>query len=233
MLSQRQLATTYHFNAIMVTKSPPELAPLRQEIAAIAARMIAEDGADYRTAKRKAAQQILGNRRLNGDFMPNNSQIVEEVRLYNALFFADTQPARLAHLRQLAIEIMTELAAFNPYLTGAVCNGTAGNHADVHLQLFVDSAKDVEIYLLNKNVQFEISESENSNRPTKQARNSSEPLEILSFIYKREGVHLALYETDALRGSIRPGGTAGDSGEYKDRVDLAAARLLITDQNQP
>ncbi|PUA20550.1 hypothetical protein [Glaciimonas sp. PCH181] len=218
----------------MVTKSPTELAPLRQEIAAVAARMIAEDGADYRTAKRKAAQQILGNRRLHGDFLPNNSQIVEEVRLYNALFFADTQPARLAHLRRLAVEIMSEMGGFNPYLTGAVCNGTAGDHADIHLQLFVDSAKDVEIYLLNKNVQFEVSESENSNRPAKHARNGgSEPLEILSFIYKREGVHLALYETDALRGSIRPGGTAADSGEYRDRVDLAAARLLITDQNQP
>ncbi|MBC7488975.1 MAG: hypothetical protein H7240_02085 [Glaciimonas sp.] len=82
--------------------------------------MIAEDDTDYGTAKRKGAQQIIGNRRLSGNFVPNNIQIVEEVRLYNTLFFADTKPPRLVHLHQLAVEIMTEMATFNPYLTSAV-----------------------------------------------------------------------------------------------------------------
>src|SRR5690554_66079 len=68
---------------------------LRAEIAACAARMIAEDGADYATAKRKACRQLLGDRRINGKIIPDNSQIEDEVRAYNELFFADTQPARL------------------------------------------------------------------------------------------------------------------------------------------
>ena len=40
---------------------PNDAELLRSEIAAAAARMIAEDGADYGSAKRKAAKLILGN----------------------------------------------------------------------------------------------------------------------------------------------------------------------------
>ncbi|MGC8016068.1 hypothetical protein ACP3V9_25135, partial [Salmonella enterica] len=64
--------------------SPTE--QLRAEIAAAAARMIAEDGADYGSAKRKAAKQILGNQKVRGEIMPDNEQIEEEVRIYNELF---------------------------------------------------------------------------------------------------------------------------------------------------
>ena len=169
---------------------------LRAEIATAAARMIAEDGADYGTAKRKAAKQVLGNNKVRGEIMPDNAQIEEEVRAYNELFLSDSQPARLQHLRKLALKLMEELAAFSPYLTGAVLNGTAGEHSDIHLQLFVESAKDVEIFLLNRNMDFEISE-------TAHFRNGQEPVETLSFMWQNEGVHLALYETDDLRGAVK------------------------------
>ena len=128
---------------------------LRAEIATAAARLIAEDGVDYGTAKRKAVKQILGNSKVRGNVLPDNSQIEDEVRLYNELFFSDTQPARLLHLRQLAVRLMAELAPFQPHLTGAILNGTAGEHSEIHLQLFAESPKDVEIYLLNKGVDFD------------------------------------------------------------------------------
>ena len=35
---------------------------------------------------------------------------------------------------------------FNPYLTGSVLDGTAGRYAEIDIQLFTDSAKDVEIF---------------------------------------------------------------------------------------
>ncbi|WP_019141939.1 hypothetical protein [Noviherbaspirillum massiliense] len=192
---------------------------LRAEIAATAARMIAEDGADYGTAKRKAAKQILGNTKVRGDFMPDNAQIEEEVRQYNALFFGDTQPARLLQLRKLALRLMEELEVFSPYLTGAVLNGTAGEHSDIHLQLFTESAKDVEIFLLNKNVDFEVSE-------TAHFRKRTEPVETLSFMWSNEGVHLALYETDDLRGAVR----ATDGRVV--RADANALRALITETEE-
>lgn len=192
-----------------------DLDQLRAEIAAAAARMIAEDGADYGTAKRKAAKQILGNAKVKGDILPDNAQIEDEVRTYNELFFADSQPARLLHLRKLALQMMQELEHFTPYLTGAVLNGTAGEHSDIHLQLFTESAKDVEIFLLNKNVDFEVSE-------TVHFKNRGEPVETLSFMWRNEGIHLALYETDDLRGAVK----MSPAGKM-ERLDLAGVTALI------
>jgi hypothetical protein len=180
--------------------------------------MIAEDGVDYGTAKRKAARQIVGESRARGDIMPDNAQVEDEVRIYNALFFADTQPARLLHLRQLAQRLMTDLQEFSPYLTGAILNGTAGEHSDIHLQLFADSPKDVEIWLLNKNVQFEVSESDHFKG------RHFEPVETVSFMWHHEGVHLALYQTDDLRGAARAQGTRSE------RADLHALSRLIEKQ---
>ena len=195
--------------------SPAEM--LRAEIAAAAARLIAEDGADYATAKKKAAKQILGNTKVRGEIMPDNAQIEEEVRIYNELFLGDSQPARLLHLRKLAVRLMEELAQFSPYLTGAVLNGTAGEHSDIHLQLFAASAKDVEIFLINKNVDFEVSE-------TAQFKGRGEPVETLSFMWNREGVHLALYESDDLRGAIK-----GTPDGKPVRANVETVRALIAE----
>ncbi|HYD81113.1 MAG TPA: hypothetical protein VEC06_15010 [Paucimonas sp.] len=193
---------------------------LRAEIAAAAARLIAEDGADYATAKKKAARQVLGNAKVRGEIMPDNAQIEEEVRVYNELFFADTQPARLLHLRKLAVRLMDELARFSPYLTGAVLNGTAGEHSDIHLQLFAESAKDVEIFLLNKNVEFEVSE-------TAHFSGRGDAVETVSFMWHGEGVHLALYEADDVRGAAKPGAD-GRPG----RANGEAVRALIAESEQ-
>jgi hypothetical protein len=198
----------------MPNNYPDDAESLRAEIAAAAARMIAEDGADYGSAKRKAARQILGETRVPGQILPDNAQIEEEVRLYNDLFFSDSQPARLLHLRRLAVGLMTELATFNPYLTGAVLNGTAGVHSDIHLQLFADSPKDVEVYLMNRNIDFEVSETTHS-------RSRDEMIETLSFMYQGEGVHLAVYEVNDLR-RIGKG-----NAKRPERADLEALKAML------
>ncbi|QAU33531.1 hypothetical protein [Janthinobacterium sp. 17J80-10] len=199
----------------MASQFSSDTESLRAEIAAAAARLIAEDGLDYNSAKRKAARQVLGNAKTRGDILPDNAQIEEEVRIHNALFFADSQPARLLHLRQLAFTLMQELAEYKPYLTGAVLNGTAGEHSDIHLHLFVDSPKDVEIYLLNKSMQFEVSES-----PHPVAR--KDPIETLSFMWRREGVHLTLYPLEDMRGP-----KTGKDGRSVERADIGALMLLL------
>jgi hypothetical protein len=195
---------------------PSDTEALRAEIAATAARMIAEDGADYSSAKRKAVRQILGNRKVSGNILPDNAQIEEEVRIYQEIFFGDTQPARLLHLRQLALKVMTELERFNPYLTGAVLNGTASEHSDIHLQLFAESPKDVQIFLINKDIQFEVSE-------TPHFKSGYEPVETISFMWHKEGVHLALYERDDLRGALKSNPSRG-----AERANIEAVRLLLT-----
>jgi hypothetical protein len=207
----------------MPSNRSPDTEILRAEIAVAAARMIAEDGADYGSAKRKAARQILGDNKIRGDLLPDNAQIEEEVRLHNALFFGDTQPARLRHLRLLALELMAQLAQFSPYLTGAALNGTAGEHSDIHLQLFTESAKDVEIFLLNQNIQYEVSESAHF-------RSGHEDVETLSFLMRQdgapaEGVHLSLYHIDDLRGGLK-----ATPGKRPERANAETLRRLMQEE---
>ena len=90
----------------MSIHTPSDAEHLRAEIAAAAARMIAEDGADYASAKRKAAKLIIGHQKIRGDVLPDNAQIEAQVREYQALFFGESQPQRLRHLRLIALELM-------------------------------------------------------------------------------------------------------------------------------
>lgn len=132
--------------------SPSHLRQLKL-IAGAAARLIAEDGiTDYSAAKRKAAQSLglPDHTRL-----PENSEIEAELRVYQRLFQDDEQSARIDHLRRIASEIMALTQRFNPYLTGSVLEGTAGRYAEIDIQLFTDSAKDVEIFLLNQRIDYE------------------------------------------------------------------------------
>ena len=195
-----------------------QVAQLRAEIAAAAARMVAQDGADYGTAKRKAARRILGDAQANAlrDALPDDAQIEEEVRQYHAVFNAGTQPARLLKLRTIALEVMERLEAYHPFLTGAVLNGTAGEHDDIRLQLFADSAKEVQIFLLNKNVNIEISESEHFKGPR------HDPVETVSFLWHGEGVHAELYEQHDLRGARKQ-----KTGDRPARADIEELRALI------
>jgi hypothetical protein len=197
---------------------------LRAEIAATAARMIAQDGADYGTAKRKAARQILGEAQAHAqrDVLPDDAQVEEEVRQYHALFNADTQPVRLFRLRTIALEVMEKLADYHPYLTGTVLNGTAGEHDDIRLQLFADSAKEVQIYLLNHNVNIEISETDHFKGPR------HDPVETVSFLWRGEGVHVELYEQHDLRGAKKQ-----RSGERPMRADIADVRALLINEPGP
>lgn len=199
-----------------------DLPSLRAQIAAVAARMVAQDGADYATAKRKAARQVLGDDPPGANLLPDNTEVEEEVRQYHALFSGAAQPARLRELRLTALQVMDALAEFKPYLTGAVLNGTAGEHDDIHLQLFAESAKEVEIFLLNKNVNIEISETPHF----KGARHDS--VETVSFLWHKEGVHAELYDLNDLRGALkaRPDGRP-------QRADAATLRALMDNPNPP
>jgi hypothetical protein len=194
-----------------------DLLQLRAQIAAAAARMIAQDGADYGTARRKAARQVLGVDQPSANLLPDNLQIEEEVRKYQALFQGPGQAARLREMRATALAVMDALADFRPYLTGAVLNGTAGEHDDIRLQLFADSAKDVQIYLLNKNVNIEISETPHF----KGARH--DPVETVSFLWHNETVHAELYELNDLRGALKP-----RADGRLQRADAAGLRALMS-----
>jgi hypothetical protein len=188
---------------------------LRQEIAQTAARLIAEDGLDYGQAKRKAVRQLLGDSRPpRGDWLPDNDEIEAEVRDYQALFMADTQPARLRHLRLVAASLMRRLQPWPLYLAGAAWNGTAGQHSQIHLQLFSDVAKDFGIHLLNLGIAFEVGE-------VPDFRGNGRQVEALAFEWQREGVIVSCLPEMALRGALRDG----------ERGDLAALEQLLAKES--
>ncbi|NNG23083.1 hypothetical protein [Telluria aromaticivorans] len=189
---------------------------LRAQIAVNAARMIAQDGADYATARRKAARQLLGVDQPAPNLMPDNSQIEDEVRKYLSLFGVAGQPERLAALRDTALQVMDALGEFHPYLTGAVLNGTAGAHDDIHLQLFADSAKEVEIFLLNRNVNIEISETPHFRG------GRHDPVETVSFLWHKETIHAELYDYHDLRGALKP-----RADGRPQRIDANGLRALM------
>ena len=209
---------------------------LRAELAAAAARLIAEEGCDYRQAKRRAVQALLGDADTHG-VLPDNAEIEQEVRRHLSLFAADTHPALLAALRRTAAEVMERLAAFNPHLVGAVLSGTATEHSDIELHLFSDSAKDVEVALMDAGVDFDVEEGESGLRPTAQ--------ELLLFTVpasqpglppsvRRLGVRLHVFEHDAVR--VAPRHRAASTAAFElhpvaasGRASLAALRRLIAD----
>jgi hypothetical protein len=125
---------------------------MRARIAAAAARLMAEDGIDdFALAKRKASRQLGASETQS---LPRNDEIEAELRAYRALYQAQDHPRLIGELRRIALDAMQALEHFSPYLIGPVLKGTASPYAEIELQLFPDSAKDLEIFLLDRNVPF-------------------------------------------------------------------------------
>lgn len=125
---------------------------LRAEVAHAAARLMAEDGiTDHHLAKKKALR-VLGLPESHP--LPPNDEVDAALREYQDVFYGDEHTEHLRFLRETAVDLMRLLAPFRPYLTGSVLDGTAGPYASIDLLLFADSAKDVEIFLLNEDLAF-------------------------------------------------------------------------------
>src|SRR5205085_35203 len=124
----------------------------KQEIAQAAARLVVEEGLEYRAAKRRAVKQLGLNTR---SALPDNDALEDAVREYISIFCADSQPQELAALRRLALTWMERLAQFRPYLGGAVWHGTATKLSDIYLQLFCDDPKSAELALIENGVDYE------------------------------------------------------------------------------
>ena len=125
---------------------------MRERIAQLAARLMAVDGIDdFALAKRKAARQAGAPDTRN---LPNNEEVEQALRAYQQLYQADEQQARLRHLRQNAREMMQLLLQFDPHLSGSVLSGSAGKYSDINIHLFTDSVKDVELFLLNRQIPY-------------------------------------------------------------------------------
>ncbi len=190
---------------------------LSQEIAAAAAVLVAEDGLDYGQAKRKAAKAL--GQGLRASDLPSNEAVEAEVRAHLAMFQADTQPAELAALRQLAMRWMIRLAPFRPHVGGAVWRGTANRHSVIHIELFCDDPKSAEIELINMDLRFDAGVMRDERRGEHSVLSLSERCAGLS---EPATLHLSVLDYDALRGALK-----ADSNGRSWRGDAQALRRLI------
>ncbi|NJO15887.1 MAG: hypothetical protein HC877_09090 [Thioploca sp.] len=129
---------------------------LRQRIAQTSARLMVQEGiTDYQQAKHKAAEQLgIPHTR----HLPSNSEIEAEILIYQQLFQANTQPYRLHHMREVALQAMQLFAAFTPRLVGSVLQGTAHQYSDITLHLFTHSFEEVALFLLDKKIPYDLTE---------------------------------------------------------------------------
>jgi hypothetical protein len=192
---------------------------LKSEISAVAARLVVEEGLEYGPAKRRAIKHMGLPLRTA---LPGNDEIEDAVVAYLSVFCADTQPGELLALRRLALVWMERMAAFRPYLGGAVWHGTATRLSDIYIQLFCDDSKSAEISLIDHQVDYV---------PRTVSSFNGEAVEALSVhafcpdLKEDVGVHLLVYDHDDVRGALKP-----DAKGRPPRGDMVAVRRLLHDQ---
>lgn len=186
------------------------------EIAAVAARLVVEEGLEYAAAKRRAVKQLGLPARTP---LPDNATLEAAVREDIAVFCPETQATELLALRELALLWMDRLQAFRPHLGGSVWHGTATRHSDIYMQLFCDDPKAPEWTLLDHRVEY---------HPGTVNGWRGEPVEALTLRTRCEAlgqwvlVHLMVHEHDDLRGALKP-----DAQGRKPRGDAAALQRLM------
>ena len=188
---------------------------IRTRIAAVAARIMAEDGIeDFAMAKRKAARQLGAG---GTESLPNNDEVEIELRVYQSLYQGEEQRERLRFLRGVALAAMEQLADFKPYLTGPVLKGTAGRYADIDLQLFADSGKELEIFLLNRNIPYQTWKSRYF------SGNQARVLSVLSLDWRGTPIRVAVCWPEDERRSVK----TSILGRPLERAGLDAVRALV------
>ena len=188
---------------------------MRARIAAAAARVMAEDGVDdFALAKRKAARQVGAE---ETQALPANDEIEAELRAYRALYQPAEHPERIAELRRIALNAMRELQSFNPYLTGAVLSGLAGRYAEIDLQLFPESAKDVEIFLIDRDLPYSTSEGR------RYSGDRARSVTVLSLTWQGAPLRLSIFDPRDERLALK----TTQAGRVAERAGLAEVGALI------
>ena len=184
-------------------------------IAAAAARIMAEEGIDdFARAKRKAARRLGA---ADSEALPANDEIEAELREYLALYQAEAHPRRIGELRRAALEAMRALERFSPYLTGPVLAGVAGPYAAIELQLFPESTKEVELFLLDQGVPYEASDER------RYTGDRSRAVAVLQAEWDGVPLRLQVFDPRDERAAMK----TSLAGKVVARAGIAEVRLLV------
>jgi hypothetical protein len=199
----------------MARENRTKQSQMRTRIAAAAARLMAEDGVDdFALAKRKAARQLGAG---DTQSLPANQEVEAELRAYQSLYQGDEQRDRVRVLREVAFDAMQPLVVFRPYLSGPVLKGTAGRYADIDLQLFTDDLKAVELFLLNRNVPYDVSEVRHY------CGDEARAVPVLRVEWDGVPVNLAIYAAKDERAALK----ATPLGRPIERAGIPAVSALL------
>src|ERR1700741_2840914 len=188
---------------------------MRERIAAAAARIMAEDGIDdFALAKRKAARQLGAP---ETEALPANDEVEEELRAYRALYQPEEHSERIGELRRIALDAMRTLERFNPYLTGPVLKGTAGPYAEIELQLFPESAKDVELFLVERRIAYATHEGRRFSGDRTHA------MSVLSLAWQEAPLRLSVFDLRDERIALK----TSQAGRVLERAGIAEVDGLL------
>jgi hypothetical protein len=194
---------------------------MRARIAAAAARIMAEDGIDdFALAKRKAARQLGA---AETEALPANDEVEAELRAYRALYQPEEHSQRIAELRRIALDAMRALERFSPYLTGPVLKGTAGRYAEIELQLFPESAKEVEIFLLERRIPYATHEGRRFSGDRAHA------MSVLSLTWQDAPLKLSVFDPRDERLALK----TSQAGRVMDRAGITEVGALLRDGEPP
>jgi hypothetical protein len=222
---------------------------IQRAIAALAARLIAEDDLDSTQARHKAAVEILGATvRANGA-LPDHEQIEGALREYLRLHMGESHRVLLKDLRELALAWMQALESFQPHLVGSVLNGSATEHSHLHLHLFTDSAKDVEMALLDRGLDIRVGPADNGPAhaqevigflapgATRPLSTGDRPNRLRDAMAAATPILLTVLDTDALRFSPSAHARRQDPSlhpiERSGRANVQMLRQLLAESAQP
>ena len=182
---------------------------------------MAEDGIDdFALAKRKAARQLGASER---EGLPANDEVEAELRAYRSLYQAEEHPERIAELRSIALDAMLALERFNPYLTGPVLEGIAGPYAEIELQLFPESAKEVEIFLLERNLPFATREGR------RYSGDRARSVSVFSLDWQGAPLRLSVFDPRDERVALK----TSAAGRVAERAGIAEVGELVRDGGRP
>ncbi|MCV6637234.1 hypothetical protein [Candidatus Albibeggiatoa sp. nov. NOAA] len=191
---------------------------LRQQVAAICARLMVQEGVkDFQMAKKKATAELgVSNSKSH---LPSNAEIEAEVMLYQRLFQADNQPQHLQYLRETAIKAMRLFKDFQPRLVGNVLAGTATQHSEIMLHLFTHAPEDIDMFLMQQGIPYELTDK----RFRVEQQTMSFP--CYQFMAGDEQVTLVIFDVDDIRWSP----PSPVDGKPMQRADMKAVEKLISE----
>jgi len=104
-----------------------------------------------------------------------------------------------------------------------VLKGTAGPYAEIELQLFPESAKDVEIFLLDQNTAYTTAEGRRFSGDRAHA------VSVLSLTWQDAPLKLSVFDPRDERIAMK----SSQAGRVLDRAGIAEVRALLRNEDRP